>query len=258
MADDLIPHQVIIVVSILLGVLGIYLSDISGIFSIIATVFAIILGTNTLRQVGKYSLGTGVPSIIYMLTASGVISTFGSIGLSFYFNQIVLFPVISILVSFLIGYLISLICKYIFKIKVEILSKSFITICISSVIAVLSMSSLIATTYNINVIFDTVIKNGLIIFIMLMTVMAIQNPYNSCMGANEEQYRTIFLAISNTFLMLMIISLICILTSPYWYVYLIISFIGWLISIRKYIKYSMQQAALIKWSGLWPKLNEGD
>lgn len=258
MADDIIPHQVIILSSILLGVLGIYLSDISGIFSIIATVFAIILGTNTLRQVGRYSLGTGVPSIIYLLTASGVVSTFGSIGLSFYFNQIVLFPVICVVASFLIGYIFSLICKYIFNIKVEILSKSFITICISSVIAVLSMSSLIATTYNINVIFNMVIKNGLIIFLMLMTVMTIQNPYNACMGANEEQYRTLSLAISNTFLMLMVVSIICILTSPYWYVYLIISFIGWILAIRKYIKYSMQQAALIKWSGLWPKLNEGD
>lgn len=93
---------------------------------------------------------------------------------------------------------------------------------------------------------------------MLMTVMTIQNPYNACMGANEEQYRTLSLAISNTFLMLMVVSIICILTSPYWYVYLIISFIGWILAIRKYIKYSMQQAALIKWSGLWPKLNEGD
>ena len=257
MAEDLIPHQVIILSTILLGLVGIYLSDISGIFSIIATVSAIILGTNTLRQIGRYSLGTGVPSIIYMLTAS-VVATFGSIGLSLYLNQIVLFPIISLIISILIGYILSLTCKHIFNIKVEILSKSFITICISAMISVVGMSSLIATTYNIHVIFDTVIKNGLIIFLMIITVMAIQNPYNSCMGANEEQYRTISLAISNTFLMLMIVSIISILTSPYWYIYLIISLIGWIIAIKKYVEYSIQQAALIKWSGLWPKTNEGE
>ena len=157
MADDLIPSQIIILSSIVGGLICIALSSIpvvGGIFSIIATILGVICGTNTLRHIGKYSLGTGVPSIVYMLTAAGL-------------------------------------------------------------------------------------------------------PYNSCMGPNEDQYRTLSLSLSNAFLMLIIISIISILNSSYWYIYIIISIIGWLVSFKLYIKYTKQQAALIKWSGLWPNNDEG-
>ena len=93
---------------------------------------------------------------------------------------------------------------------------------------------------------------------MIMSVMAIQNPYNSCMGANEEQYRTLSLAVSNAFLMLIVLSIISIITNDYWYIYLIISIIGWIISFRRYLKYTTQQVALIKWSGLWPQGDEDE
>ena len=77
MADDLIPSQIIILSSIVGGLICIALSSIpvvGGIFSIIATILGVICGTNTLRHIGKYSLGTGVPSIVYMLTAAGLVS----------------------------------------------------------------------------------------------------------------------------------------------------------------------------------------
>ena len=92
---------------------------------------------------------------------------------------------------------------------------------------------------------------------MIMAVMAIQNPYNSCMGPNEDQYRTLSLACSNAFLMLMVISIISILNSQFWMVYLLISLIGWIVFFRKYVIYTKQQAASIRRFGLWP-IDDGD
>ena len=235
MADDLIPHQIITLVSLAGGLICIYASNISsigGIFSIIATILGVVYGTNTLRHVGKYSLGTGVPSIVYMLTACGLISSIVGISLSLFVDQSMLFPIISVVIAGLIGLSISLICKYVFNIQVEILSS------------------------DANMIYHYVIENGLIILFMIITVMAIQNPYNSCMGPNEDQYRTLSLAIANAFLMLMVISIISVVSNGYWYVYLVISLIGWIISIRKYFQYTKQQAASVRWYGLWPKNDE--
>ncbi|MDY2745189.1 MAG: tetrahydromethanopterin S-methyltransferase subunit C, partial [Methanosphaera sp.] len=73
---------------------------------------------------------------------------------------------------------------------------------------------------------------------------------------NEDQYRTLSLAIANAFLMLMVISIISVVSNGYWYVYLVISLIGWIISIRKYFQYTKQQAASVRWYGLWPKNDE--
>ena len=120
----------------------------------------------------------------------------------------------------------------------------------------MAMSTLVLSSSDANMIYHYVIENGLIILFMIITVMAIQNPYNSCMGPNEDQYRTLSLAIANAFLMLMVISIISVVSNGYWYVYLVISLIGWIISIRKYFQYTKQQAASVRWYGLWPKNDE--
>jgi tetrahydromethanopterin S-methyltransferase subunit C len=87
--------------------------------------------------------------------------------------------------------------------------------------------------------------------------MAIQNPYNSCMGSNEDQYRTLSLACSNAFLMLMVSSIISMLNTQYWILYLLISLIGWVIFFRQYVFYTKQQAASVRTFGLWPR-DDGD
>ena len=183
MADDLIPHQIITLVSLVGGLICIYVSNISsigGIFSIIATILGVVYGTNTLRHVGKYSLGTGVPSIVYMLTACGLISSIVGISLSLFVDQSILFPIISVVIAGLIGLSISLICKYVFNIQFEILSKSFMSIAIATTITIMAMSTLVLSSSDANMIYHYVIENGLIILFMIITVMAIQNPYNSC------------------------------------------------------------------------------
>lgn len=260
MTDDIIPHQIIILVSILGSILCIYASCISiigGLFSILATVLTVVLGTNTLRHVGKYSLGTGVPSIVYMLTAVGLVSLISGLALSFTLDLNILFPIFSLIIAVILGFIISMMCKYIFKIQVEILTKSFILIALSTMLSILAMSTLIVSSFDSILIYRNVVENGLVILFMIITVMAIQNPYNSCMGPNEDQIRTLSLSLANAFLMLIIVSLTSILFNSYWYVYLIVSILGWIVFISKYFKYTKQQAASVRWSGLWP-LNDGE
>ena len=257
MADDIIPQQVITIIGIIGSLVCIYLSSmdlIGPIFSMIGVICAVIYGTNTLRHIGRYSLGTGVPSIIYMLTAGGLISV---ISATFISNDY-LMPIIALIIAFIIGLVISLVCRYVFNIEVEILVKSYISIAISSTLSILSSSTLIVGTYASNMIYENVICNGIVILIMIITVMAIQNPYNSCMGPNEEQYRTLSLAISNSLINIIVLSLISMLFNNYWYIYVIIAFIGWIISMRKYVKYTLNQAATVKWSGLWSNTDGDD
>ena len=260
MAEDLIPYQIIMFTTIIVGLLCIYASDlhvIGGILVIIASVLTTAYGTNTLRHIGKYSLGTGVPSIIYMLTAVSLVGYISAMMLSLYLNISMLFPILALIIVVLLSFIVSLICKYIFKIQVEILSKSFISISIAAVLLMISMSSLIAQTYNPSVIYEQVVQNGIILLLMIMAVMAIQNPYNSCMGPNEDQYRTLSLSSSNAFLMLMVTSIISMINTQYWILYLLISMLGWVVFFKQYVIYTKQQAASIRTFGLWPK-NDGD
>ena len=137
MAEDLIPNQIIMLVTILLGILCIYASDlqvIGGVLGIIASVLATVYGTNTMRHIGKYSLGTGVPSIAYMLAAVALVGYISALIISLYLDISMLFPILAIVIVTILSFIISLICKYVFKIQVEILSKSFISISIASLL----------------------------------------------------------------------------------------------------------------------------
>lgn len=256
MSDDLIPNQILMLTAIISGLICTYLSNVpilGGILSIILATIATIYGTNTLRLIGNYSLGTGIPSIIYLLTSVGMISCLLSLALSIQLAKPYLFPISAIIIAVLFALIISLICKHVFGIQVEILTKSYISIAVASTLVIMAMSTLVSQTYDPIVIYENTIQNGMIILFMIMSVMAIQNPYNSCMGPNEDQIRTLSLSLCNIFIMLIIASVVSILTTKYWILYMALSIIGLIISFRQYIIYTKHQAASIKKYGLWPK-----
>jgi tetrahydromethanopterin S-methyltransferase subunit C len=259
MADDVIPQQIILLVSLVVGLLSIYLTGYisCAVFSIIAVILAVIMGTNTLRYIGNYSLGTGIPSIVYLLATCGLVAMITAMSVSNYLGNDLLFPVLSIIFSIIIAWIISLICRYVFNIEIEILTRSFIGLSMASNMAIMALSTFLTSTYSPSMIFTDIIFNGLILLILFMCVMAIQNPYNSCMGSNEDQIRTLTLALSNTFLMLIILSIIGVLSTTEYIIYLVISIIGWIITFRKYYEYSLRQAAEVKYHGFWTKGDEG-
>ncbi len=255
MADDIIPQQVITITAIIGSLICIYLSEITivgGILSMVAVILSVVYGTNTLRFIGKYSLGTGVPSIVYMLTATGLVGLLSSILLVMHFNlNQLLLPIIAVVLAVFLGLILSLICKYIFKFEIDILMRAFISISLASMLMILSIITLMISSFNATIIYDNILSNGLIILVMIVTVMSIQSAYNGCIGPNEEQFRTLSLSISTTCLMLVVISIISMLFNSYWYIYMVIALVGLILSLNKFFKYSYQQAASVKWSGLW-------
>ncbi len=254
MENDLIPYRVIMIVAIVGGIISIYLTElpyIGGIFSIIVTLLALVYGTNTIRHINTSTLVNGQPPIDYMLTACGLISSITGMTFSILLNQKFLFPIFSIIIATLMGLIISLISKYILKVKDDILYESYISISISTMLSIIGMSTFIASSYDTNLIYSTVIKNGLLILLMVITIIVKQTSFNTCSGPNEDQYRTLSLTLTYGFLMLIVISIISMFTNPYWYVYTIICSLGCIISIMKFFKYVKHQAASIKWSGLW-------
>ena len=90
-----------------------------------------------------------------------------------------------------------------------------------------------------------------------MCTMAIQHPFNACLGPNEDQVRTLKCACSTAFLSLTIVGLLSATTGGLgWFIVLIIGLIGWIISFRAFVLASCNDAASTKWSGLWPKVEQ--
>jgi tetrahydromethanopterin S-methyltransferase subunit C len=53
-----------------------------------------------------------------------------------------------------------------------------------------------------------------------------------------------------------VVGLLGITVVPAWWAVALIGALGWFISINSFIKASAEEAASVKWSGMWPKEEE--
>ncbi len=88
--------------------------------------------------------------------------------------------------------------------------------------------------------------------------MAIQHPFNACLGPNENQTRTLKLAATTAFAAMSVVGLLAVLIKGNWATALIpiIGAVGWFISMSSFTKASIEEAASVKWTGIWPKEEE--
>ena len=104
---------------------------------------------------------------------------------------------------------------------------------------------------------ENVVATGFIAVLFIMCTMAIQHPFNACLGPNEDQVRTLKCACSTAFLSMTIVGLLSAATGGIgWFVVLVIGLIGWIVSFRAFVTASINDAASTKWAGLWPKVEQ--
>lgn len=252
----------LLILGIVGGLIGIYVAPYSTLFgSAIAGlggVCAIVWGADAIRRVASYGLGTGVPSIGYMSLSIGIVGALAGIGIGYSFPQLeVAGPVIGLIFAMIIGLIVAVIAKKIVGMKIPILERCTMEIAGAAALSVLGFSVAITGTYDIEAVLEHVVGTGFIAVFFIMNTMAIQHPYNACLGPNEDQVRTLKCAASTAFLAMIITGILSVITGGVsWFIVLIIGLIGWVISFRAFVNASYGAAASVKWSGLWPKLEE--
>lgn len=252
----------LLILGIVGGLIGIYVAPYSVLFgSAIAGlggVCAIVWGADAIRRVASYGLGTGVPSIGYMSLSIGIVGALAGIGIGYSFPQLeIAGPVIGLIFAMIIGLIVAVVAKKIVGMKIPILERCTMEIAGAAALSVLGFSVAITGTYDINAVLEHVVGTGFIAVFFIMNTMAIQHPYNACLGPNEDQVRTLKCAASTAFLAMIITGILSVITGGVsWFIVLIIGLIGWVISFRAFVNASYGAAASVKWSGLWPKLEE--
>ena len=104
-------------------------------------------------------------------------------------------------------------------------------------------------------IYESVVATGFIAVLFIMCTMAIQHPFNACLGPNEDQLRTLKCAASTAFLSMTLVGLMAVTAGGLaWFIIFIVGLIGWIVSFKAFVDASMNDAASTKWAGLWPKV----
>ncbi|MCC7554287.1 MAG: tetrahydromethanopterin S-methyltransferase subunit C [Methanobacteriaceae archaeon] len=254
----------LLIVGIVGGLIGIYLTPfvpvVGPIFPALGAVLAIIWGADAIRRVASYGLGTGVPSIAYMVLAIAIIGTLAGLGIVSLpvlkgFSMIA--PVLALIFSMIIGLLIAVIAKKIVGMKIPILERCTLEISGAASLSILGFSVALSGSFVYTDILTTVVAPGFIGLFFIMNTMAIQHPYNACLGPNEDQVRTLKCAVSTGFLSMTITGILAmVIMGLPGFAITIIGLIGWIISFRSFVKASYADAASVKWAGLWPKVEE--
>lgn len=261
-AGSAISSVHLLLLGIIGGLIGIYLTGINVIigpvFACLGAVCAIVWGADAIRRVASYGLGTGVPSIGYMSLSIGVIGALSGIGIVVAFPILkMLGPILALVFSMIIGLIVAVLAKKIIGMKIPILERCTAEIAGAASISVLGFSSAIAGSFDVNLILSSVVGTGFIAVFFILNTMSIQHPFNACLGPNEDQVRTLKCAFSTAFLAMIITGILAISAGGLgWFVILIIGLIGWIISFRSFVMASYDAAASVKWSGLWPKVDE--
>jgi tetrahydromethanopterin S-methyltransferase subunit C len=261
-AAGAVSSTMLLAVGIVGGLLCIYLSGFLGdligpVVAGIGAVLAIIWGADAIRRVASYGLGTGVPSIGYMSLSVGVVSALAGLSLATILKMSILGPIADCVIAVIIGALIAIVATKIVGMKIPIMLQCTIEIAGAATLSILGFAVAIAGSYDMTAIFENVVATGFIAVLFIMCTMAIQHPFNACLGPNEDQVRTLKCGASTAFLTMVITGILAISAGGYaWFAILIVGLIGWYISFKMFVNASCEAAASVKWAGLWPKVEE--
>ena len=262
-AAGAVSSTMLLALGIVGGLLCIYLSGFLGnvigpVLAGIGAVLAIVWGADAIRRVASYGLGTGVPSIGYMSLSVGVISALAGLALATnVVKMAILGPVAGLVIAVVIGAIIAIVATKIVGMKIPIMLQCTIEIAGAATLSILGFAVAIAGSYDMTAIFESVVATGFIAVLFIMCTMAIQHPFNACLGPNEDQLRTLKCACSTAFLSMTIVGLLSATTGGLgWFVVLIVGLIGWIVSFRAFVLASCNDAASTKWAGLWPKVEQ--
>ena len=261
-AAGAVSSTMLLAVGIVGGLLCIYLSgflsDVLGpVIAGIGAVLAIVWGADAIRRVASYGLGTGVPSIGYMSLSVGVISALAGLALADTLKMAIAGPILGFIIAVIIGAIIAIVATKIVGMKIPIMLQCTIEIAGAATLSILGFAVAIAGSYDMTAILENVVATGFIAVLFIMCTMAIQHPFNACLGPNEDQVRTLKCACSTAFLSMTIVGLLSATTGGLgWFVVLIVGLIGWIISFRAFVLASCNDAASTKWAGLWPKVEQ--
>jgi tetrahydromethanopterin S-methyltransferase subunit C len=244
------------------GLIGIYLTPINPVLgpllAALGAVCAIVWGADAIARVASYGLGTGVPSIGYMSVAIGIIGVLAGLagGIMIGATYAILAPLIGLVLAVILGGIVALIGKRVIGMKIPVLVPCTMELAGASALSVLGFSAAIAGSYLMPAILVSVVSTGFIALLFIMNTMAIQHPFNACLGPQENRVRTLKLAASTAFFAMTIVGILAIVSNKAWWVIAIIGAIAWFISIRAFLQASQEEAASVAWTGWWPKEEE--
>ncbi|HZD43318.1 MAG TPA: tetrahydromethanopterin S-methyltransferase subunit C [Methanomicrobiales archaeon] len=262
-----VPHEKILYLGIGASLLLIYLTYVNvllhtawfAFFGGIAAVFALRWGSHTIKRLASYGIGTGVPSAGMIAFGSGIIGFMFATRFEYFWGGL-LIPIIAVAAAAIIGWFDGIMAKNVLKMNIPVMISALVEMSVVGALTLLGFSAMLTGVFTFSGLASTqlvffglplttyetsMIGGAILAVIFIIGGIAIQHPFNACLGPSWEQDRMLMLATECGFLSMMpvaVISYAFIGFGPATFS-LVVAAIGWFLTFSEYIKLSKRDAA---------------
>jgi len=258
-----VPHQKIMIAGIIATILCLYLSYLNvytntayfSFFGGLAVVAALIWGSHTIKVLCSYGIGTGVPSAGMIAFGSGVIAML----LATKFG--IAAPIVALVLAAVIGLVLGYLSNEVLNMKIPAMIQSLTELSIVGSLTLMGFAVLITGSFTFDALTTgsvtlfglismpsyqvSFIGGGLVAVAFLLGAMAVQHPFNACLGPGWKQDRMLMLTAECGFLSMIVAAvmsyaLVSVLAAT---ISLLIALIGWVYTYCQYIELSKRDAA---------------
>ena len=257
-----IPHNTLMIYGIVGSLIGIYLTYLNTVtgtqlfsfFGGLGAIAALIWGSDTIKRLCSYGIGTGVPSAGMLAFGSGVIAML----LATKFG--IASPIVALVLGFVIGGILGYIANNILAMKIPVMIQSIAELAAVGALVMIGFSAMTTGSFTfsplsmvqVTTLGGTVgsfgaslIGGGLLAAIFMLGSIALQHGFNACLGPSEKQDRTLMLTAEVGFLSMIMVA---IFSFAYVDMYaliisIVVSVAGWYYTYAQYIALSKRDAA---------------
>jgi tetrahydromethanopterin S-methyltransferase subunit C len=257
-----IPHTKIMVAGFVCTIVCLYLSylnvatntEMFSFFGGLAVISALIWGSHTIKVLCSYGIGTGVPSAGMIAFGSGVIAML----LATKFG--IAAPIVALVLGAVIGFILGYLANNVLNMKIPVMIQALTELAVVGALTLMGFAVLITGSFTFAgltsgsvTVFGSLampsyqasfIGGALIAVAFLLGAIAIQHPFNACLGPGWKQDRMLMLTAECGFLSMIVAAIMsfALISAGSALISLIIALIGWLYTYCEYIKLSKRDA----------------
>ena len=257
-----VPHNNIMIAGFVSTLVCLYLTylnaftntEMFSFFGGLAVVAALIWGSHTIKVLCSYGIGTGVPSAGMIAFGSGIIAML----LATKFGMLA--PIVALVLAAVIGFLLGYVSNNILNMKIPAMVQALTEMAVVGALTVMGFAAMITGGFTfaglttstvafmgmpITSYANSFLGGGLIAVAFLLGAIAIQHPFNACLGPGWKQDRMLMLTAECGFLSMIVAAVMsfAFISAGSALISLIIALGGWLYTYTQFFEMSKRDAA---------------
>jgi tetrahydromethanopterin S-methyltransferase subunit C len=225
-------------------------------------ILATVWGADAVRRICKYGIGTGVPSIGMLAFGMGLLTTLLGLKIGDYLvanqgNAYFLYagPIIALVLSLIQGAIIGFIANSVLKMKIPTMQIGMIYIAGAASLILMGFTVAITGSFAYSDMISKIFGTGIIAPLFMIGALPMLHPFNASLGPDENQKRTLVLAIESALLTTIIFGIVSIafldITSTL--ITLVLGLVAWAIAYLAYFQKVKESGVPILSTGVLPK-----